>query len=265
MKCLVCGGTLLSYFVKNFAEAFGLGKIDYWRCERCGLVVAKTIHEMSTEEWSDLNNRYHSSFLGSKGCVDDLRWILRLTAQADTIDRLDREGILPKERPWIDYGCGDGKLSDMLSERGLSALQFDRYMGQGQNDYLGEEALKEKYSVVINTSVFEHVREIDTLDEIANLVDDFGVLALHVLVRESIPPDPDWFYLLPVHCTFFTNRSMQILFDRWEFAVSVYHVPSRMWFWFRRDIPICWDFVARQQGRAPDEYYIKKGFMDYWK
>lgn len=265
MNCLVCGGTLSTYFAKDFAGTLGLGKIDYWRCEACGLVVARTIHEMCDSEWLELNNQYHSSFLGSEGCVDDPGWVHRLTAQADTIERLDREGILPKERPWIDYGCGDGKLSDMLSERGLSAIRYDRHMGQNHHGYVGEEALKDKYSVVINTSVFEHIREIDTLDEIANLVDDSGVLALHVLVRESIPCDPDRFYLLPVHCTFFTNRSMQILFDRWQFAVSIYHVPSRMWFWFHAENSTCWDFVLRQQGRVPSEYCIKRGFMDYWK
>ena len=138
-------------------------------------------------------------------------------------------------------------------------------MGQGQNGYVGEEALREQYSVVINTSVFEHIREIDTLDEIANLVHESGVLSLHVLVPQSIPCDPDWFYLIPVHCTFFTNRSMQILFDRWGFALSIYHVPSRMWFWFHREIDLYYDFVAGQQNQAPGEYHIKKGFMDYWK
>ena len=121
----------------------------------------------------------------------------------------------------------------MLKSEGIEVLKFERYMPQHGSGYVGEEALNEKFSMVINTSVFEHGREIEALDEIAGLVDSSGVLGLHVMVRDVIPCDPTWFYLLPVHCAFYSNRSMEILFDRWGFASSIYHVPSRMWFWFR--------------------------------
>jgi len=74
-------------------------------------------------------------------------------------------------------------------------------MGKEQDGYVSKKSLSDRYIVVINTSVFEHAREIETLDEIAELVDEDGVPALHVLVPESVPRDPPWFYLLPVHCT----------------------------------------------------------------
>ena len=103
-----------------------------------------------------------------------------------------------------------------------------------------------------------------TLSEIVDLVADAGVMAVHTLVRESIPPDPSWFYLLPVHCSFFTNKSMQILFDKWGFESSIYHIESRMWFWFRQDSDRIGSMLEKE-GWKLGEVYFKKAFMDYWK
>jgi hypothetical protein len=265
-SCFVCKSMMSPYFTKDFAGKWGLGIADYWRCGACGLVVSKTHLDMSPEEWRELHLRYYSSFVGTEYLDDDPRRLSRLRSQAATIVGLTMAGILPRDLPWVDFGCGDGKLADFLGEYGLLALKFDRYMASQSEAYLTEEQLATlKYSLVINTSVFEHLRSIDTLDENAGLVAESGVLALHTLVRESIPNDPTWFYLLPVHCTFFTNRSMQILFDRWKFEASIYHLESRIWFMFRQNAVSAKSFVERE-GRTPgDEYYFKKGFMDYWK
>jgi hypothetical protein len=153
----------------------------------------------------------------------------------------------------------------MLSERGLSTMKFDRYMFREGEGYLTEDDLR-RYSLVINTAVFEHVRDRPSLDEIAGLVAENGVFALHVLVCEDIPKDPGWFYLLPVHCTFFTNKSMKILFEQWNFRISLYHMPSRMWFWFREESDAVEQFMEKKAGRvSPNDFHYKKGFMDYWK
>jgi hypothetical protein len=260
---------MVSYFTKDFGGSFGLNGVDYWKCKVCGLVVSKTHFDMSLKEWEELNVRYHSSFHGTDECEDDPRWIERLTAQSIAISELKRIGILPPyldDFPWMDYACGDGKLVDMLGDKGLQALKFDRYMNTQNGQYINNEQLKEKkYGVVLNTSFFEHVRNIEPLDEIAGMVAENGVLAVHTMVRESIPNDPTWFYLLPVHCVFYTNKSMQILFDRWKFKASIYHVESRMWFWFKRDVERVREIIEREKNELSGEYHFKKGFVDYWK
>lgn len=265
--CLMCSNELMTpYFSKDFLGQQGLGIVEYVRCRNCGMVVSKTHREMSIEEYEDLNWRYHASFLGTQENRDDPRWKLRLNAQAATITKLATANVLPRELPWVDYGCGDGKLANFLTDCGLPTLKFDRYMSPGSDDYLNEMALiSTKYSIVINTSVFEHVRSIDTLDEITSLITESGVMALHVLVRETIPQDPTWFYLLPIHCAFFTNKSMQILFDRWGFDASMYHVGSRMWFLFKQNSRALSAFIKREEESGSSEFYWKKGFMDYWK
>ena len=265
MSCFVCKGPLSFYFVKDFSGECDLNEVEYWRCQDCGMAISKTHFEMSEQDWQKLNTRYHLQYQGSDFFADDPRWLSRLTAQSETISALAHLGVLPRDLPWIDYECGDGKLANMLKSEGIEVLKFERYMPQHGSGYVGEEALNEKFSMVINTSVFEHVREIEALDEIAGLVDSSGVLGLHVMVRDAIPCDPTWFYLLPVHCAFYSNRSMEILFDRWGFASSIYHVPSRMWFWFRSHDRRATEYVAKQQERAPGDYYCKTGFVDYWK
>lgn len=271
MNCIVCNGKLSPFFTKDFGGWWGLNEVEYCRCESCGLTISKTVYNMSQEEWESLNEQYHGSLFKIKPSIcheDNSRWHMRLRglkrlhAQAETIAFLANKGLLSKELPWIDYGCGDGTLANMLTERGLPTLKFDRYTFREGEGYLTEDELRRSYSLVINTAVFEHVRERVVLDEIAGLVADNGVLALHVLVCESIPKDADWFYLLPVHCTMFTNRSMQILFEQWSFATSLYHVPSRMWFWFRENVDAVEQFTEEKGG---DEFHYRKAFMDYWK
>jgi len=220
---------------------------------------------MSDREWVDLNYRCHADYQGQDTPPDrDPRWIERLHDEAVCVHGLWQAGVLPHKLPWVDFGCGDGKLADQLGRRGVPVLKFDRYMGD--DSYLTEEQLAAtRYEVVLNTAVFEHLRRRPQLDEIAGLIAPGGVFALHVLVREEIPPDPDWFYLHAAHCSFFTNRSMQILFDQWGFYSSLYHVESRLWFWFRQEPEPLQRFLDRPERFVRGEICYKKGFADYWK
>jgi hypothetical protein len=256
------------YFAKSFGGTYGLSQVEYWKCDSCGFVISKTHYDMTEEDWESLNQRYHSSYQGSSLNHDDPRWVDRLSAQADIISKLTNLGVIPRgsdDYPWIDYGCGDGKLAEYLFQKGLRTNKFDRYTAHSNSEDLDDlHTSKRKHSLVLNTSVFEHVRGIATLWEIVDLVADSGVMAVHTLVRETIPQDPSWFYLLPVHCSFYTNRSMQILFDTWRFESSIYHVESRMWFWFRGNEDLIKDIVKKEGGSLGEIYY-KNGFMDYWK
>lgn len=269
MDCFICRGSMSPFFSKDFEGRCDLYRVDYWKCGTCGMVISKTHFDMSIEEWGNLNRQYHSSYQGTNENEDDPRWLERLTLQTGIISELSDSGILPKysdDLPWVDYACGDGKLADMLGDKGFPTFKYDRYMVSQTGKYLDATRLKEKkYSLVINTSVFEHVREIDPLDEIVNLVSKSGVLALHTMVCKSVPKDPSWFYLLPVHCAFYTNRSMQILFDRWGFKASIYHVESRMWFWFRNNGDLICELLEREKDNMMGEYYFKQDFMDYYK
>lgn len=265
-KCLVCTSPVDDFFSKDFLGACGLNMVAYTRCGSCGFVSSRTHQEMTDDQWKALNDRYHSIYLGSGSNEDDPRWLGRIAAQADTIQRLTQLGVLPRQDPWIDWGCGDGKLADLLSDALLATGKYDEFSGARAAGRLREQDLAAgSFDLVISTSVFEHFRRPSDFSKVLGLVGNSGVVALHTLVREAVPRDPSWFYLLPVHCAFYTNASMQVLFDNWGFSASLYAVDARMWFWFRTRVDEVESALPRL-GLLPDQgFHFKRGFVDYWR
>jgi 2-polyprenyl-3-methyl-5-hydroxy-6-metoxy-1,4-benzoquinol methylase len=263
--CFICGGKMGYYFTKYFPD-YGLGDVDYWKCDDCGFVMSKTHCEMDDAAWNALNFKFHDGYQGKEKVADEFERLVqrrdnRQIAQADAVAHMAGTGMVPGRNKWLDYGCGDGKLSDLLKEKDLEVLKYDKYMSNERAGYLGQDSLG-KYDLLINCAVFEHILSYDSLSEMFGLISDGGVLALHTLACEEIPRDPKWFYLLPVHTAFYTNRAMKILFEKFDFKSSIYNVPSRMWFWFRD-----FDKEKLDAAAAPDrnEWFFKEGFMDYWK
>jgi len=263
---MVCAGQMGPYFTKKF-NIYGLDDVEYWHCLHCGLVMSKTHKVMGKKSWNVLNKKYHQSYQGTENDPNDPRWILRLNEQAEVIADLKTLGLITNAEPWVDYGCGDGKLSDLLlANYGIEVSKYDK--NKHGSDYLSKVSLlKGKYGLVISTSVFEHISNADELGFINKLVSESGVLAVHTFVGDMIQPDPNWFYLLPTHCTFFTNKSMQMLFDIWEYQVSLYHVNSRLWFWFKNDVEKIEETIrnANNREKKKPHYHFKRGFVDYWK
>lgn len=265
--CMVCGGISREYFRKYF-DSYGLGEIKYYKCDNCGFVYAKDFREMSSKRWRDLNRIYHEVEFRNEFIFNDPKWRDRIHNQIDTIELLYHSvGVLRHGRLWLDYACGNGYLADQLTRKGMKTAKYDRYFSDLGEDYLSNSSLiPGSFDMVIATSVFEHVIDIATLDSIVELVANDGCMALHTLVKERIAPDPNWFYLLPVHCSFFTNKSMQILFEKWGFQSSIYFVHSRIWFWFKSDIPEkplkkLKEFINSN----PENCFYDFKFIDYWK
>jgi hypothetical protein len=266
VRCMVCETTAEPYFTKDFEGAFGLRKCEYWRCSACGFAYSKTHFEMDGRQWSELNKEYHATYQGTDGNDDDPNWQARLVSQQTVIAQLHAAGALPTDRPWLDWGAGDGSLSKLLSTKGIKLRNYDKFMAR--EDYCTDGDLRSgAFDFVITTSVFEHVMDVRILDQISDLVSSTGVLGLHTMVREDIPRDPSWFYLLPVHVSFFTNRSMEILFQKWRFASSIYHLPSRLWFFLRSPGIDVYKFADSGNAAAGEQVFFAKdhSFMDYWK
>jgi hypothetical protein len=187
-----------------------------------------------------------------------------MSAQCDILRRLCRTNVVQKERPWLDWGAGDGKLSDMLRSEDIKLLNYDAYMSR-QGFLEKQELTSNGFDLVISTSVFEHVRSMDTLDEMERLVSGNGVFAIHTLIADEVPVDPTWFYYQAPHVAFFTNHSMKILFRRWGYASCLYHVPSRLWFFFKDEAADA-EAVARQLNSASGHEVARgeRDFVAYW-
>lgn len=265
-RCIICNSVTEYFFSKKFCE-YGIGKVDYYRCCECGFTISKTHAEMSSDVWQRINREFHFSFFGQESNALDPRWLSRLNGQANVLADCAKVGLLENTGRWLDYGCGDGKLSDILKhEHCLNMLKYDEYLSL-RPDYLGlSDLVPGGFDFVITTSVFEHLTRRDQLDQVNALVAKDGVLGIHTLVRESIPCDPEWFYLHPVHCAFYTNESMRYLLRQWGYTCSLYNLETRLWLCFKcPPSNIEFAIAAANKRVGKPAYIFKRGFVDYWK
>ena len=266
LRCLICGAPMRSFFSKRFHTP-GLDTVDYWRCEACGFVMSKTHAEMTPAVWERVNYEQHASYQGTDRDPADPNWLVRLQNQAAVLHDLQQLGLLKRNGRWLDYACGDGKLADLLQTRyDLPLLKYERYLRRKEGYVHDEDLVPGSFDFVITTSVFEHFIRREQFDLVESLVSERGVLGVHTLVCESVPADPTWFYLCPVHCTFHTNRSMAVLFRQWGYTSSVYNVAAQLWIWFKNGPRDVETRVQRANGRPDGPFYVfKEGFVDYWK
>lgn len=262
MNCIICKHGMEFYFSKIF-DIYNLGTVDYWKCSQCGFVTSKTHADMNDNDWGELNVRFHRDNNNRED--NPYNRNQRYFNQASMLYFMSRYGMFPIG-DWLDWGSGKGDLSDRLNTLfDLKITNFDKYIDSTLTPMNESEIHKRSYSLVANTAVFEHVRSRETLDEIESYVSQDGCFAVHTLVRGEIPKDPNWMYLLPVHCAFHTNRSMQHLMNEWGYICSVYNEHAKLWVLFRakqRDVEAK---VAELNSKLGWSYlHFRSGFMDFW-
>jgi hypothetical protein len=262
MNCIICTGRMAKHFSKHF-HVYGLGIVDYYMCVNCGFSASKTHFDMSSDEWEALNIAFHND----SEARDDNPYNRnqRYFNQALMLHLMKRNRLVASGT-WLDWGSGSGPLSAQLHKNfSIKLYNFDKFMKPKLLPLSREELVGRGYSLVVNTAVFEHVLNRQTLDEIESYVAENGAFAIHTLVRSSIPADPEWMYLLPVHCSFHTNRSMEILMKQWGYTCSVYNEHSKMWVLFKQD-PECVSKEVSSVNKLLGWQYLhfKSGFMDYW-
>lgn len=263
MNCLICNQPTHYFFHKNF-ECYNLGRVDYHKCGNCGFVHSETHRLLDEQTWSELNHTYHLNYQDTNENNDDPRWLERLHAQANVLEDTAKLGLLAINGDWLDYACGDGKLTELMKGN-KNLLKYDKFMCK--SDYISTTELHTtRFDFVITTSVLEHLLKREHFNDINSLVNDHGVMGLHTLVCENIPCDPSWFYLLPVHCAFHTNKSMSILLEQWGYTESIYNVEARVWLLFKPNT-LNVEHIVENANKRPNtpSYIYKKGFVDYWK
>ena len=271
MKCMICDSGSSYYFSKTYQEhpfddfMRDIGKVDYYKCNRCGFVISKTHSELDAAQWNELNDKFHHYHENSG--IDKQINQPPYPEQAMMLSLLGRNKIIDTES-MIDFAAGYGYLSNILSKyHDLHLPIFDPYI-QNSNSmrYIRKVELK-TYKTVINSAMFEHVVKRADLDQVNNLVDPDGCLIIHTIVCENVPNDPDWFYLRPsVHTAFHTNKSMEILMKQWNYRSSIYSPKSKCWVLLRDTIErIEGTITTLNEELQSAWFYCKNGFVDYWK
>lgn len=272
--CLICGTATADDFSKVYAPHPGSPfdgplHVHYCRCPACGFVLSRTHRAMDTETWARLNHSWHHFYETHLDCK--VSNAPPYAEQALALQMLARHGLVDLDDS-LDYAAGYGTLSGVLERYFDRRLRtFDRYVHDPAAQPHGvDEASLGRYALVVNSAMFEHVRDRAALDEVDALVADHGVLMLHTVVCERVPRDPNWFYLAPVvHTAFHTNRSMTLLMQQWGYAASIYSPAAKCWWLFKQGAPALSrlsDVVAQINTslRVPFFHY-RAGFVDYWK
>jgi hypothetical protein len=257
----------MTFFTSKDFHEYGLDTAQYWRCNDCGFVISKTHVEMSSAAWETVNIAWHASYQGKESDPRDPNWNTRLQNQVRMLHDAQEIGLLKRNGRWLDYACGDAKLSGLLLTRhNLNLLNYERYMPQREGYIDEKELVPRSFDFVVTNSVFEHFRQREQFDFVEALVSRSGVLGIHTLVCEQVPADPTWFYMNPVHCSFHTNRSMEVLFRQWNYGCSVYNVEAQLWLWFKDNPQEIEAIIQRANSRSGGPAYLfKYGFVDYWK
>ncbi len=265
IKCFICHTECEFYFEKKFTD-FGLKEVEYFKCPECEFVFSKTHNEMYEAEWQKINLTYHEYIENPVTIKAGKRRPPPYFEQASMINTFCKNDFINLDN-CLDWGSGYGTLSKILLKyHGIYINNYDEYMIPKQNFLSKEEISERKFDVVINSAVFEHITHRKYLDEINSCVSDEGCLIFHTVVGEKIPKDPDWFYLLPVHCAFHTNKSMSILMKQWGYCSSLYCPFSKMWVLFKKPVKNIKSIVESINMEFQTEYiFYKDGFMDYWK
>lgn len=257
--CPVCGAPLAPAFAKDFSWE-DLGRVDYDRCTACGFTRSRTHAEMDDVRWTRLNAAFHEQRDAAAGRSTPARWRERADGYVAAIRAAREAGALSTARPWLDYGAGGGHLTELIeAATGQEILRYEPFCpGSGGTWVDAAELRPGSCDLVVNTAMFEHVRDRETLDHVAGLVSPDGALALHTVIVDRVPDDPEWFYLLPVHCAFFTNAAMRRLCADWGFHSSAFYRPGKMWLLFRRK------FDQLPPALSGGDWLSGPGFLSPW-
>jgi 2-polyprenyl-3-methyl-5-hydroxy-6-metoxy-1,4-benzoquinol methylase len=264
MDCIICNQHTNYFFTKNFNESsdfdksFYLGSVDYWKCTNCGFVYSKTHKEMSKEKWIELNDQFHHHIENEKYVDSNQPPYLQM---AVFINLLYKHNII--EGNILDFGAGYGTLNQILTKYfNIQIDLFDEFIVNKNANYinLNSDTL---YSNILTSAVFEHITERKHIDRINDIVKEGGAMFIHTLICENVPMNPNWFYLLPVHTAFFTNKSMSILMKQWGYKSSLYCPEAKTWLLLKKEIS---NSIEKINEELQHNYMIHKmDFVDYWK
>lgn len=270
MQCIICNSESKYYFTKKYTEApysdwmEKIGPVDFHRCVNCGFTLSKTHVDLDKETWGELNYLAHNYYEQQENKeINQPPYI----DQAAMMVVLAKAGIIDSTS-MVDYAAGYGTLSKILEKYFNMHLPiYDKYVTEGDPArYITEDKLG-KYKVVINSAMFEHILDRQSLNNVNDLVADDGCMIMHTLVCERIPKDPDWFYIdTPVHTALHTNKSMQVLMDQWGYESSLYCPKSKFWVMIKKTPANIEQLVADINKEFQTTYLVfKKGFVDFWK
>src|ERR1700722_7540165 len=205
-KCKVCGEHAYLFDVVDFNKycsdhpySFGLAGIPvyYYRCYTCGLVYSKFFDKWSSEDFRRFV--YNAEYIKVDGAYVDQR----PTQMADKLAPyfLERKGV-----SILDYGGGNGRLTERLREHGICNVEsYDPFSNPIKPN--------QKFDIITCFEVIEHSPfPVDTMIEMKSYLHDTGIILLGTGLQpeDIVHRRASWWYIAPRngHITIFDETSL---------------------------------------------------------
>jgi len=220
LNCPICNGTCSALDVVDFNKSCGeqRGKylqlsgmpIYYYICEQCGFCFSPEIYKWQLSEFEKYiyNDEYIEFDPDYKGTrpKGNAEGMLKLFKDKD-------ENLIH-----LDYGGGDGLLSETLRKRGWKSSSYDPFVDrETEISELGH------FNLITAYEVFEHVPDvIKLMSQITSLLTEDGIIIFSTLTSDGnikINQRIIWWYVSPRngHISIFTKKSLGILANKYNF------------------------------------------------
>lgn len=231
--CAVCSGACEFQDVVDFnrscEELRGLHlphsgvPITYARCRFCGFCYAPEMYQWTRDQFAErvYNDDYH--------VVDPDFAEVRPKTQAEFI--IPMLGDAAGSTRHLDYGGGQGRLTDLLTGAGFESVCYDPF----ETPDLDPRSLGQ-FDLITVFEVFEHVPDVNALmHDLLALRRPGGAILLSTLLSDQdiAPGKPlTWWYAAPRngHISLFSHASLQLLANRYGFTLGSFdQVLHVMW------------------------------------
>lgn len=199
--------------------------VYYYQCGTCSLVFTTAFDKWSKSEF--IEHIYNEGYIEvDPGYLEE-----RPASNARLVSNFVKH---QKELHILDYGGGNGRLSEILNANGFHTKSWDPMDSSATRPDSG------KFYVVTAFEVFEHTpTPIETFVEATEFLNNDGVLLFSTLTIDNLPPRACYFwYISPRngHITIFTKRSLKILAEK--FGYRIHHMTKGLHLAYRQ--PPAW-------------------------
>lgn len=221
--CPICKGNSRLHDVLDFNKVCGetnahLGGLSgipiyYSLCDNCGFYYSPAIGNWRHEEFE--RNIYNDDYVKvDPDCTD-----IRPRQFAESL--LQLFDATSHTFTHLDYGGGNGLLSQIVSNHGWDSTTYDPFTNKDVKlDQLG------KFDLITAFEVFEHVPDVHMLMEnLRTLLAPGGVIYFSTQLSDGhIHPGKklDWWYVAPRngHISLFSKSSLQLIGNQYSFNLA---------------------------------------------